>query len=78
MLVRVFAVALSIAALIATAACTQNLSPRASFAPEDTASLPDDNAAPSFLDRSFHGVPSTGSEATSPPPIPGSPPTALR
>jgi hypothetical protein len=78
MAARLAALIVAVASLFANSACVQTSPARAAFAPENAASLPDDAAAPQLLDRPFRGVPSTGSETTSPPPIPGSPPTAPR
>lgn len=78
MAARLFAVMVAVASLFANSACMPTSLNRAAFAPENTALLLDDAAAPQLLDHPFRGIPSTGSETTSPPPIPGSPPTAPR
>ena len=69
---------IALAALALVSACTHSYSPSASFAPGNDFSTPSNHGASWLVESPFRSVPSTGSEATSPPPIPGSPPTALR
>ena len=75
---RLFRLIAALAVMGIVSACTQSYSPSASFAPGRDASTPAFGGATWLVESPFRGVPSTGSERTSPPPIPGSPPTALR
>ena len=75
---RLFRLLAALAAMAAMSACTRSYSPSASFAPGNDVSMPVGGGASWLVESPFRSVPSTGSEATSPPPVPGSPPTALR
>jgi hypothetical protein len=68
----------ALAVMGAVSACTQSYSPGVSFAPGDGLLRPANGGATWLVESPFRGVPSTGSELTSPAPVPGSPPTALR
>jgi len=68
----------AIIAVGSASACSDAYSPRASFAPGNYLSMPPGAGASQLVESPFQGRPSTGSELTSPPPIPGSPSTALR
>ena len=75
---RLYQSIVALAAVGLVGACTQSHSPSASFAPGTDLSMPASGGASWLVESPFRGVPSTGSESTSPPPIPGSPPTAPR
>ena len=75
---RSLRVSVALVALCAASACTETSFSRASFAPGNYLSPPDRSGALQLVESPFRGVPSTGSDLTSPAPIPGSPPTAFR
>jgi hypothetical protein len=75
---RSLRVSMAIVALCAASACSDASYSRASFAPGNYWAPPDRSGALGLVESPFRGVPSTGSELTSPPPVPGSPPTAFR
>jgi hypothetical protein len=75
---RSFRLIAALAVIGAVSACTHSYSPSVSFAPGNDRSTPANSGATRLVESPFRGVPSTGSELTSPPPVPGSPPTALR
>ena len=77
---RLIAALAAMGAVSAVSACTRSYAPSASFAPATDLSMPANRGggASWLVESPFRGVPSTGSELTSPPPIPGSPPTAVR
>ncbi len=77
-MVRSFRMSIVIAALCAASGCTQFSATRASFAPDNMSSSFDRAGASQLVESPFRGVPSTGSELSSPSIIPGSPSTALR